>query len=143
VIGYRSGPSPKYGTDFADANPVKNHSRFDCLKLASAAVTARGDSYGTPEDNFRTTAAMWNAWLDQRVQNLNRTQSRLQFEPHDVAALLALLKLARLANDPKHTDSWVDLAGYAACGMETARIPVPAPAAATKPPMPAANTPKE
>jgi hypothetical protein len=33
---------------------------------------------------------------------------------------MADVKLARLANDDKHEDSWVDLAGYAACGGEVA-----------------------
>jgi hypothetical protein len=36
----------------------------------------------------------------------------------DVAAMLALLKIARLQQSPNHRDSWVDLAGYAACGAE-------------------------
>ena len=29
-------------------------------------------------------------------------------------------KMARLRHDPAHTDSWVDVAGYAACGAEVA-----------------------
>jgi hypothetical protein len=36
-----------------------------------------------------------------------------------VAAMLALMKLARLANQHKD-DSWIDLAGYAALGAELA-----------------------
>lgn len=34
----------------------------------------------------------------------------------DVAALMALLKLCRIRNNPTHVDSWVDLCGYGACG---------------------------
>jgi hypothetical protein len=34
--------------------------------------------------------------------------------------MLALLKIARLKNSPNHRDSWVDIAGYAACGAECA-----------------------
>jgi hypothetical protein len=34
--------------------------------------------------------------------------------------MCADLKLARLENQPDHMDSWVDLAGYAACGAEIA-----------------------
>ena len=33
---------------------------------------------------------------------------------HDV------LKVARLMETPKHEDSWVDIAGYGACGAEVA-----------------------
>ena len=36
----------------------------------------------------------------------------------DVAMMCALLKIARLQNMPDHEDSWIDLAGYAACGSE-------------------------
>ena len=35
-----------------------------------------------------------------------------------VAALLALLKIARIATGHGKSDNWVDLAGYAACGGE-------------------------
>lgn len=38
--------------------------------------------------------------------------------PEDVAALLALLKIARIATGHGKSDNWVDLAGYAACGGE-------------------------
>ena len=36
----------------------------------------------------------------------------------DVAAMLALLKIARIASGHAKEDNWVDLAGYAACGGE-------------------------
>ncbi len=39
-------------------------------------------------------------------------------EPHDVAVLVLLLKVARLINSPEHMDNWTDIAGYAACGWE-------------------------
>jgi hypothetical protein len=37
-----------------------------------------------------------------------------------VAIMCADLKLARFEHQPDHADSWVDLAGYAACGAEIA-----------------------
>jgi hypothetical protein len=40
------------------------------------------------------------------------------FEPWEVAALMILMKLARLANNRAHRDSWADIAGYAACGAD-------------------------
>jgi len=49
-------------------------------------------------------------------------------KPHDVALMMALLKIARLKGNPIHGDSWVDLAGYAACGAESSeliRVPDP------------------
>jgi len=35
---------------------------------------------------------------------------------------MALLKIGRLKSNPIHGDSWVDLAGYAACGAELAEL---------------------
>ena len=35
--------------------------------------------------------------------------------------MMALMKIARLQNMPSHLDSWVDLAGYAACGGEATK----------------------
>jgi hypothetical protein len=43
--------------------------------------------------------------------------------PHDVAAMMAMLKLSRIRWSPGKRDSWVDLAGYAACGWDCARDP--------------------
>jgi hypothetical protein len=40
-----------------------------------------------------------------------------------VALFLACVKIARLSNNKAHRDSWVDLAGYAACGG--GMLPVP------------------
>lgn len=37
-----------------------------------------------------------------------------------VAALMVGLKLARLAASPRKLDTWVDMAGYAVCGVEVA-----------------------
>jgi hypothetical protein len=40
----------------------------------------------------------------------------------DVALFMVALKASRLAWMPEHEDSWTDLAGYAACGFETATL---------------------
>lgn len=39
----------------------------------------------------------------------------------DVAAMLGLLKIARIATGHGKADNWIDLAGYAACGGELER----------------------
>lgn len=87
------------------------------LDLAREAVTDRGLNYGKPEDNFARIATLWNSHLANRgIVDIKVNGSVLT--PGDVAMMCALLKLARLQNDSKHRDSWVDLAGYAACGAE-------------------------
>ena len=55
---------------------------------------------------------MWNAYLGKA---LNR-----KLTPSDIAAMMALLKLSRIASGKYSEDNWIDLAGYAACGGELA-----------------------
>lgn len=85
--------------------------REECLKQAATIVTGdREASYGSPEDNFKAIAAMWTAYL--------WTIKRKSLEPHDVAAMMSMLKLARIGSGNGKADNWIDLAGYAACGAE-------------------------
>jgi len=83
--------------------------RKECLDRAAECVLKdRASQYGGMEDNFRVIANFWSIYLGRKVY------------PADVAAMMALLKIARLRANPHHADSWVDLAGYAACGAECA-----------------------
>jgi hypothetical protein len=92
-----------------------DYSKHDLLDEAKVATADRGLNYGNPEDNFARIAAHWNAFLANR--GIVIAGGGL-VSPSDVAVMCALLKIARLENDPSHHDSWVDLAGYAACGAE-------------------------
>ena len=83
--------------------------RKECLDAAAAAVLQnRQKTYGSPEDNFRAIGIVWEQILGVKVT------------PAQVAMCMAGLKLMRLRESPDHADSWVDLAGYAACGSEVA-----------------------
>jgi hypothetical protein len=84
------------------------------LDLAIAAVADRGLNYGKPEDNFNRIAARWEIHL------FNRYGVRVNLDAASVAIMCMDLKAARLENDPAHLDSWVDSAGYAACGANIA-----------------------
>ena len=68
----------------------------------------REQDYGTPEDSFQKIGTFWTAYLNYAVK----------IDAEDVAAMMAMLKIARISENPQHMDSWVDLAGYAACGGE-------------------------
>jgi hypothetical protein len=57
-------------------------------------------------------ARRWNAHLE------NTGMPDFKLTAVDVAMMLIDVKLARLENDPAHADSWIDVAGYAACGAE-------------------------
>jgi hypothetical protein len=88
--------------------------RADVLERAKEAVSDRPSVYGSPEQNFERIARLWNA----HVHNTVGPGADVSFTAGDVAILLGMVKIARLAADIKHADSWVDLAGYAACGGE-------------------------
>lgn len=77
------------------------------LDSAAKAVNgSRNDDYGEPYDDFARIAQMWGAMFDK------------VFTPEDVAKALIAVKLGRLTHTPGHEDSWVDIAGYAACGYD-------------------------
>lgn len=79
------------------------------LKEANAIIYGdREKTYGHPSKNLETIARMWNAYLDAK------TTDRNQLNAKDVAGMMVLLKTARLANNPDHRDSLVDICGYAA-----------------------------
>jgi hypothetical protein len=71
-----------------------------------AVLTDRNNEYGGPEQSFGTIAALWSVILGRPVT------------PAEVALCMASVKIARLTANPTHADSWIDLAGYAACGAE-------------------------
>lgn len=84
------------------------------LTDAAAAVEARQSVYGPPNRNFACIAALWQAYLRGKYGEL----ATLTIDEADVAAMSGLIKIARLAETPAHEDSWVDMAGYAACGRQ-------------------------
>ena len=83
--------------------------RANCLKKADECVNGkREQDYGSPESNFSRIAGLWSAYYG------------VPFSPTDVAMMMALLKIARIQTGTATEDSFVDLAGYAACGCEIA-----------------------
>lgn len=90
--------------------------RKEILEKAMNCVCGdREQDYGKPENNFDTIARMWGAYLHNLPVNAS---GRTLINGVDVAAMLALLKVARISSGHAKADNWVDLAGYAACGGE-------------------------
>ena len=86
--------------------------RKEVLENALKCVCGdRQQDYGNPEDNFQRIAHLWTAYL-------GTGKLLLSISPCDVAAMLALLKIARIGSGNAKEDNWIDLAGYAACGGE-------------------------
>jgi Domain of unknown function (DUF6378) len=81
----------------------------ELLEHAAGLVNRRRREYGEPVDVFEAVATRWSLVFGTKVT-----------AAHVVIALLDL-KLARLSRDPKHLDSIVDVAGYAAVLREVVR----------------------
>ena len=79
------------------------------LDAAARVLADRATSYGAPGSAFAAIAARWSITLGRPVT------------PQQVALCMIDLKLARIAHDPTHRDSVVDVIGYAALLPEVTR----------------------
>lgn len=87
--------------------------RAEILSTAAEYVTKdRAATHGAAEDSFNAIAGVWGWWLATRTSG--------PLTAYDVACMMALFKLARMAGNPTHIDSAIDLAGYAALAGEIA-----------------------
>lgn len=69
----------------------------------------RQKQYGNPQPNFARIGRIWGAILNRDA-----------VPAHEVALMMASLKIIRIANDPANEDSWIDLFGYIQHGQEIA-----------------------
>lgn len=83
--------------------------RGDILNEAKRCVLGqREQDYGTPENNFQLIADLWSAYFNHKFSAL------------DISMAMTLMKLARIRTGTATEDSFVDAAGYIACGGEIA-----------------------
>lgn len=84
-------------------------SREAMLDIAKKCVCGdRDHSYGNPENNFGMIAKLWSDYLGVEVSAV------------DVSMMMVLFKAARVKTGTAKIDSFIDIAGYAACGCEIA-----------------------
>jgi len=79
------------------------------LTQAAAVLDNRAETYGPADTALRAIAARWSLTLGRPVT------------PAQVALCMIDLKMVRLAHDPSHCDSLVDVIGYAALMPEVQR----------------------
>ena len=72
------------------------------LHEAAQVIAERSKTYGAPDKAMAAIAARWSLTLGHPVT------------PAEVVLGMIDLKLTRLAHDPRHQDSILDIAGYAA-----------------------------
>jgi len=79
------------------------------LDKAAHVLRERQAAYGNPRQSMAAIAARWSVTLGHPVT------------PAQVALCMIDLKLVRLGHDPRHLDSLLDVAGYAAVLCEVSR----------------------
>lgn len=95
--------------------------RGGMLDEAKQLVTgSRNNAYGPPTADFSRTAAMANGFGFRVTAYEGAKPEPLQ--AHHIAIFMILLKMSRLAWTSTKRDSWVDAAGYAACGLECSLV---------------------
>ena len=77
-------------------------------KAEECICVDREEQYGNPEDSFGTIAKLWSVYLGYELT------------AEDVANMMALLKMGRIATGRHKNDSYVDAIGYLACAGEIA-----------------------
>ena len=77
------------------------------LREAEQIISAdRERTHGKAEDNLANIATLWYAWC--------RVSRDAPMTAHDVAIMMALLKIARTQTGVYNRDDYVDAAGYVA-----------------------------
>lgn len=107
----------KYDPD-QQAQEVEPLPRASLLREAEKLTCGdRNNQYGPPTQDFARTAEVLNALGYARVDAAGVHNAIL---PSDVAIIISQVKMSRIMHSRDKRDSWVDLAGYAACGYECA-----------------------
>lgn len=89
--------------------------RTAILDTAASLITGEKQAeYGPPAEAFATYAALWTTYLGARLAT--------PIEPHEVAVMMALLKIGRSMHSPEKPDTWRDTAGYVAIAGELAPV---------------------
>lgn len=85
--------------------------------LTTALNLTEGDrnkTYGPPRKNLACFASLIRAYLSAK-SNVPFTIGAI-----DAAVIMCLIKISRIAANPKHQDNYIDLAAYAAIAGELA-----------------------
>ena len=93
--------------------------RAEFLESVGQILEDRERQYGSPDAVFDAIAQMISAYLTERL-GIPVTISK-----SDVAVIQMIQKIARIGVNVGHMDSWADIVGYAACGVEVGHIGEP------------------
>lgn len=95
----------------------KKITREEILREAIRTVCEdRNSQYGEPEDSFRAIAEFWKTYVREGCVSPG---ADVCIRAEDVAMMMVLFKVARAIYGTK-ADTYIDIAGYAACAGEIA-----------------------
>ena len=101
-----------------DEENSESMGRKEILEAAMRCVCGdREQDYGTPERNFELIGELWTAYLKAKCVS---PEANVSINGEDIATMMCLFKIARIATGRGKADSFIDLAGYAACAGELA-----------------------
>lgn len=101
-----------------DEESRESMGRKEILEAATRCVCGdREQDYGTPERNFELIGELWTTYLKAKCVS---PEADGCISGEDVATMMCLFKIARIATGRGKADSFIDLAGYAACAGELA-----------------------
>lgn len=84
------------------------------LEEAACTISVeRQNQYGSPEDSFELIAALWTPYIRRKLEDTGE----VWLGTRDVAHMMALLKIARLAHTTKR-DNYTDAIGYLAIAAD-------------------------
>lgn len=91
--------------------------RARILQTAEQMVNGnRQDDYGTPENSFAIIAHLWTGYLHAKLKD--------DINAVDVAAMMALLKIARISSGHGKSDSGLTLPGMPRAAVSCRRLKI-------------------
>lgn len=92
----------------------------DILTQSLSIIEARHQDYGDASSSFTRAATIAGTILGKNIS------------AYDVSVVMMAVKLARIANNRTHQDSWIDLAAYVGFSGQFAETKLPDAAKATQ-----------
>lgn len=107
---------------FKEKAPDKSVAASILHEAATIVDGARQQTHGDRERSFAVIAELWTAYA-RAAASRHGYEMDFEFCGHDVAVMMALLKVGRAAcGNDKQRDHYTDMAGYAALAGELAGV---------------------
>jgi hypothetical protein len=94
----------------------------EILDSVKAVLEERERNYDHPLPNFNRIAYYWDGYIRDRQKLCEQQGVTFHITAKDIALLMILMKVAREQFQSKE-DNWLDMIGYAMCGLRIAASP--------------------